>query len=128
MTIDMDMPFGEFARKHLDAGAGSNAAVDRLVIPAVPSNLKVGDYVFACRWSDADWSDPWAVGYVREVGENYIVLGEEDGSPISGVGARCFKKATLVTKKQGVRIIAEYPRREGSDFDPSIIAQILSEV
>ncbi|MGE4544198.1 MAG: hypothetical protein AB7D06_08815 [Pedobacter sp.] len=31
MTIDMDMPFGEFARKHLDTGAGSNSAVDRLV-------------------------------------------------------------------------------------------------
>lgn len=33
MTIDMDMPFGEFARKHLDTTSGSNSAVDRLVSP-----------------------------------------------------------------------------------------------
>lgn len=36
---------------------------------------KIGDYVHAHRWSDQDPNDPWCVGHVSEIGDNYVVVG-----------------------------------------------------
>lgn len=66
-----------------------------------PSDLKVGDYVFASRWSDCDPGDPWHVGYVSEVGEGYVVIGE--------VSQRRWGNAMRISEEQGARIVQEYP-------------------
>ena len=71
--------------------------------PATPGDLKIGDYVFASRWSDSDPGDPWAVGYVDALGHNWISL----------VGnSRRWLRASRITKEQGTRILAEYPKME----------------
>lgn len=108
-------------------GGSLLSALTGLVMPYVPGDLVVGDYVFACRWSDADWNDPWAVGYVRVIGKNYVELGQEDGSMIPEVGVRGFRCAIKITGEQGAKIITEYQPREGSPFDESVMLGILSE-
>lgn len=69
-----------------------------------PSDLEVGDYVFASRWSDCDPGDPWHVGHVSEVGQNYVVVGE--------VSQRRWGNAMRISHEQGRRIASEYPRME----------------
>jgi len=95
-------------------------------IPYAPGKLEIGDYVFACRWSDADWNDPWAVGYVRVIGANYVELGQEDGRLVPKVGRRGFKCAIQITGEQGAKIAEEYQQREGDEFDESVMIGILS--
>jgi len=82
-----------------------------------PGQLKLEDYVFASRWPDCDWNDPWAVGFVAAIGENYVRLSNEDGSPIEGVGHRSFSYAMKVTKEQAASIIIRYSTAEGRPFD-----------
>lgn len=69
-----------------------------------PSDLAIGDYVFASRWSDCDPGDPWHVGHVSEVGPGYVVVGE--------VSQRRWGNAMRITEEQGSRIAAEYPVME----------------
>ena len=92
---------------------------DGIVMHPCPGDLKRGEYVFACRWSDADWNDPWCVGFVGERGKNYIQLTEDDGSEIAGVGFRGFRYFHRLTPEQGTRIIG-YRLREGSPFDEEV--------
>ena len=105
----------------------SSVRLDKFVMPDAPGNLEAMDYVFACRWSDADWNDPWGIGFVKEVGKNHITICTEDGSLIPGIGIRGFQKALSISADQAGKIITEYTPREGTEFDPSIIAQILFE-
>jgi len=100
----------------------------RLKIPDAPGELEIGDYVFATRWSDADWNGPWAVGYVYVIGKDHIGLRHEDGSLIPGVGLRGFKYAVPVSGEQGSLIAAEYKHREGDEFSVDVIARILDKV
>jgi hypothetical protein len=89
-------------------------------------NIKIDDYVFASRWSDQDWNDPWAVGFVQSIKDGYLQLGKKDGSLIDSVN--CYRKwshAVAVTGQQGAAIIDEYITREGTDFDPTVLARIL---
>ena len=98
--------------------------VQRLVMPDAPGELELGDYVFATRWSDADWNDPWAIGYVGAIGKTHIEIRAEDGSLIPGIGVRGFKHARTVTSGQAALIFAEYVPREGTEFLSEIIALI----
>lgn len=82
-----------------------------------PGNLTFGEYVFASRWGDCDWNDPWAVGFVSVIGQNFVEVANEDGSLIEGVGHRAFKYAMRITAEQGKRIIDSYPGAEGLPFD-----------
>lgn len=66
-----------------------------------PSDLVIGDYVFASRWSDCDPGDPWHIGYVSEVGKDYVVIGE--------VSLRRWGNAMRISEEQGHRIAKEYP-------------------
>lgn len=75
-----------------------------------PSDLAVGDYVFASRWSDCSPGDPWHVGHVSEVGLGYVVVGE--------VSQRRWGNAMRITEEQGRRIVAEYPPMEGGPSLP----------
>ena len=109
--------------KTKDAGS---APVHVVVMRPCPGDLKHGEYVFACRWSDADWNDPWCVGFVGECGENYIQLTEEDGTAIEGVGIRGFRYFRRITAEQGKRIIGEYVPREGSLFDEEVKAAVFA--
>jgi hypothetical protein len=72
---------------------------------AAPSDLKIGDYVFASRWKDCDPGDPWRVGYIDAVGPNWVSL--------DGTGRR-FPNAMKLTPEQAERIIAQYPGLEGT--------------
>ncbi len=94
-------------------------------LSACPGVLRVGDYLFATRWSDADWNDPYGVGFLAESGHNCIRLANEDGSLIHGVGMRAFRYAVKITGDQGKRILSEYPPREGTPFDLEVAEQII---
>jgi hypothetical protein len=93
-----------------------------------PGDLKRGEYVFACRWSDADWNDPWCVGFVGDYGENYIQLTNEDGTEIEGVGIRGYRYFRRITAEQGKRIMDAYVPREGSPFDEEVKASVFAAV
>lgn len=83
-----------------------------------PGDVKIGDYVFASRWSDCDWNDPWCIGHVCEKGVNFVrVQARED--KIWQL-AYCRK----ITEEIGANIIKHYPRLEGSSFDPIHSAKI----
>lgn len=69
-----------------------------------PGDLEVGDYVFASRWTDCDPGDPWHIGYVSEVGSNYVVIG--------AVSCRRWPNAMRITEDQGDRIAKEFPPLE----------------
>lgn len=79
-----------------------------------PGDLKRGDYVFASRWGDCDPGDPWEVGFVSIVGENYVVLSS----------SRRWPKAMRITPEQGHRICAQYPGMEGMPLDHEAIANV----
>lgn len=82
-----------------------------------PSDLAIGDYVFASRWSDCCPGDPWHVGYVSEVGPGYVVVGE--------VSQRRWGNAMRITEEQGRRIAAEYPAMEDG---PSLPYEAIARV
>lgn len=69
-----------------------------------PGNLKVGDYVFASRWGDCDPGDPWHVGHVTEIGEDFVVVGD--------VSQRCWANAMIITPEQGKSIVERFPDME----------------
>lgn len=92
-----------------------------------PGNLFVGDYVFASRWSDCDWNDPWAVGYVLSLGDNYVTVGNEDKTINLQIGTQSWRYAMLITKEQGERIIAQYPVLEGSVFYEDAVSRIFGK-
>lgn len=83
-----------------------------------PGDLAIGDYVFVSRWSDCDPADPWAVGHISEIGENFIVVGD--------VSPRWWRKAMRITEEQGRSIIEQYPLMEANlaSFNYKTIAQI----
>lgn len=95
-----------------------------MTLPKSPGSLAAGDYVLATRWGDADWNDPWAVGFVAEIGKNFVRVASEDGKPIDGIGSRAFPFAIKITAEQGASIIREYVPREGTPFDAEKAAQI----
>jgi hypothetical protein len=89
------------------------AETPQVVNPKAPGDLKVGDYVFASRWSDCDPGDPWYVGHVAEIHlaepghavpyPGYVVLRET---------ARRWPHAMRITQEQGARIVKELPAME----------------
>jgi hypothetical protein len=95
--------------------------------PKLPGDLAPGDYVFASRWGDCDWGDPWYVGHVAEIHlsppehavpyPGYVVLKE---SP------RRWPHAMRITPEQGRRIIENYPalERESRPLDYKLVAEI----
>ena len=89
---------------------------EQISIPNASANVKVGDYVFACRWSDADPCDPWQVGCVEQVGEGSV--------QVTG-NARHWSKVMEIDQTQGDRIIAEYTAAEGKDTDVAWRARVL---
>lgn len=92
-------------------------------IPNAPGNLNIGDYVFACKWSDADPGDPWAVGHVSQLSDSaedygYVVLGD------CPMPYRHFWKAVKITPEQGARIIEAYHRLGPLPTDYKAIADV----
>jgi len=112
-------------KKTQDEKEAIEPRVQRIVMPRSPGDLRLGDYVFATRWPDADWNDPWAVGFVGVIGKNYVELREEDGRLIEGVGIRGFPFAVRISSAQGASILGEYPDMERSPFDAIRAAQII---
>lgn len=99
-----------------------------VVNPKAPGDLAVGDYVFASRWSDCDWCDPWYVGHIAEIHRfapeyavpypGYVVLREAPH--------RRWPHAMRLTAEQGKKIIEQYPRleREFRPLDYKLVASI----
>lgn len=92
-------------------------------IPKATGDIQVGDYVFACRWGDADPGDPWAIGHVSEMNDpaedyGYVVVGD------SPARYRRFPHAIKVTPELASRIMAHYPRMEREPTDYEMIASV----
>ena len=90
-------------------------------------DINLGDYVFAHRWSDCDWNDPWAVGFVCEIGRNFVRLDDGGGGLIEGVGRRAWPCFQRVSGDVGANILEHYPGREGTTFDPEVAQKILTK-
>ena len=79
-------------------------------IPIVTDDIKIGDSVFACRWSDADPGDPWVIGHVSKVltsdvpGEWGAVVVGDSPQP-----ERAFPRAVKITKEHAHRLLELYP-------------------
>lgn len=69
-----------------------------------PGDLVIGDYVFASRWGDCDPGDPWHVGHVTEIGEDFVVVGD--------VSQRCWANAMKITPDQGKSIVERFSDME----------------
>jgi len=80
-----------------------------------PSNLAVGDYVFASRWGDCHPCDPWATGNISSIGEHHVM-----------VGGRRYPYARRISFEQGNRIAEHFPQMEklGAPPDYEVIAQV----
>jgi hypothetical protein len=97
------------------------------------SVLKDGSYVFATRYSDGSWNEPWAVGYISDIDgaiDSIASFGltEKDGTRLSGGQPnRRWNCARLVSPEQGAAILREYPKLEGTPFNPMTLARILED-
>lgn len=110
-----------------NAAAGEQSGrVERRVINsrAVESGVTVGDYVFASRWYDCDWNDPWAVGFVSLIGKNFVEVDNGDGGLIDGVGHRGWKYCMKISGEVGAKVIDEYTALEGTAFVPHYAAEL----
>ena len=85
------------------------------------NDIKIGDYVFASRWADGDWNDPWIVGFISEIGNNYVCVctNDADKTPDS-----TFRNCKLIDRQTGDRILQYYPGLEGSTFDMNLKYEI----
>lgn len=69
--------------------------------------IKVGDYVFASKYSDGSPKDPWFVSVVTYIEkENGRVIYKVDGS------SRLWNHAKKISKNKGEKILKEYPIKE----------------
>jgi hypothetical protein len=65
---------------------------------------------------------------VTAIADGYLQVGKEDGSPSDSVNRyRHWSHAISITAAQGSAIIAEYVSREGTKFDPDVLARILGQ-
>lgn len=69
------------------------------------TDSRVGDYVLAAKWSDADPRDPWAVGFltgrVGPLGLALVVDGS--GEPLRG---NYFRYVRRITEARGAWLLA----------------------
>lgn len=99
-------------------------AVDdtRFYLPAIAdANLKIDDYVFACRWPDASPSDPWILGSVSQIlGETIKVRTD------SGFDPNTWRHAIKISPEVAKSIFENYPRLEGQVISPYQISLFFS--
>lgn len=98
-----------------------------VTVPSAPGDLHAGDYVLATKWSDADWNDPWGIGFVKDVFGYGVTIANEDGSDIEGIGSRVFRNAVRINAQCGKLILEKYPPCEGTAFQAGVLAGIFSE-
>jgi len=100
--------------------------VPQVINQKVSNDLKVGDYVFASRWSDCDPGDPWAVGHIAEV--HMADGGKATPYPghvtLSEMPHRSWPHAMRITQEQGQRIVTEMPKMESQKRDFSKVAEV----
>ena len=107
------------------AEEGEGAQEPLIRIPIVTDDIKVGDYVFACRWSDADPGDPWVIGHVSEVWPS-DALGQW-GDVVVGDSPqphRHFPRAVKITKEHAHRLLELYPPMATRPTDYEWIASV----
>ena len=71
--------------------------------------IDIGDYVFVSRWSDEDPNDPWYVGQVTAImadGDTHTRRYQVD------YRSRWWRHIRKITRKEGERILSEYPKLE----------------
>ena len=84
--------------------------------------MAVNDYVFASRWPDKDWNDPWCIGYILEETKDRVLL--HDGRcNIIGRNRRwpCWE---VISEGLGRKIIESYPQLEGQPFDEELFNKL----
>lgn len=64
----------------------------------------MGNYVFACRWSDADPNDPWYVGFVDDIIE------DSDKTKWYKVSGRLYPNCRRISSSYGTKILENYPK------------------
>ena len=71
-------------------------------------NFKVGQYVFACKYGDADPHDPWRVDFIHS-----IVI-DRKGACLcfQSDGVRAFNYAKAITREEGNKILTTYTSQE----------------
>ena len=82
----------------------------------------INDYVFASRWSDKDWNDPWCIGYVFDVKLDRVLLHDGKGNIIGR--SRWWPNWEVISEDLGLKIIEAYPQLEGQCFDQEIFNEI----
>lgn len=80
-------------------------------------SVKIGDYVFASRWSDCNPNDPWAIGLVTSVIKDtnsrvYVTISDLDGILIPNVGNRMFRNTIPISYELGERLCEIMPGLE----------------
>lgn len=64
----------------------------------MPSEIKLGDYVHASKYSDRDPNDPWRIGFVVRIIDERYIIGEFDGS---FTDHREYRHAKKITPDEG---------------------------
>lgn len=66
---------------------------------AIQKKIKLGDYVHASRWADQDPDDPWCVGHVTVLTDNFVVVGAFSG--------RRWPNAVKITGDEGKQLLID---------------------
>lgn len=73
----------------------------------VSNDIKVGDYVFATKYSDADPNDRWIISFVKEALPNE---GDDLYVRFIETGLMRFKYAQKITLSEGKYILASWAK------------------
>ncbi len=73
----------------------------------------IGSYCFFSRWSDEDPNDPWYVGILEEIQDDY----EPNNYYKPENFHRVFPNCRRISREEGEYILNTYPQLEGHDFD-----------
>jgi len=75
--------------------------------------MEEGDYVVATKYSDGDSKDHFVVGWFRDMTHhNRYNIVDDDGKLFRHNG---FRKAKIISKEIGIKIVQEIPFIENSD-------------
>lgn len=77
-------------------------------VPKVSECIKPGDYVFACKFADADKNDPWFVNFVAWTEVDFA---QRRSVHFKETGQRPFRYAKKISARQGSLIIHHRTRK-----------------
>lgn len=82
------------------------------------ANLKVGDYVLACKYSDGDPKDHFCIGFYSgsydHFGSTRYIVKDEDGKPFRSNGFRAVKR---ISHARGLFLVSNIKTIEKSNHN-----------